>query len=66
MSKEQPSIDHFFKPVGIHIPRTKTANVSKDHPLIPTGPISHLCCSRRETESSQNRVEKQSEKQKAY
>ena len=65
MSKEQPSINHFFKPVGRHASQTKMANVSKDQPLISTDPISQPSCNRQETESSQNRIPETVRKRKS-
>ena len=66
MSKVQPSIKCFFKPVERHVPQTKTANVSKDQPLIPKGPISQPSCNRQETESSENRIPEMIRKRKIY
>ena len=54
MSKDQPSIDSFFKPIGRQTPQNKILCIDKDQSLSPTGHIIEISCSQQPTTSSQN------------
>jgi hypothetical protein len=54
MSKDQPSIDSFFKPIGRQTPQNKILCIDKDQSPSPTGHIIEISCSQQPTTSSQN------------
>ena len=54
MSKDQPSIDSFFKPIGRQTPQNKILCIDKDQSPSPTGHIIEKSCSQQPTTSSQN------------